>query len=137
MDAYDKYAQDAKNAQNTYAAHGLSALGSVTGHQISAGATMAAANAMPANMRAALALGEGPTEKARLESGLAKLNAIGAEKTDLTFAKMYADHVNNAQKAMQQPMSPTEFATTIRSALSAYKPKVIDTDKPSGTVYDR
>lgn len=137
LDSYEKYAEEAKKAQATYAAHGLSALGSVTGAQIHANATMAAANAMPANMRAALALGEGATEKERLESGLAKLNAIGAEKTDLTFAKMYADHVNNAQKAMQQPMNPTEFATTIRSALAAYKPKVINTDNPNATVYDR
>lgn len=141
MDAYEKYATDAANRQATYAAHGLSALGSVTGHQISAAATRDAAashaNALPANMRMAMALGTGDTAQQRLESGFAKMNALSAEKTDLTFAKMYAEHVNNAQKLMQQPMSPVDFAKTIRSGLAAYKPTVVDTDNPAGTMYAR
>lgn len=46
FDAYQKYQNEAANRQASYAAHGLTALGSITGHQISAGATKDYINAI-------------------------------------------------------------------------------------------
>lgn len=93
--------------------------------------------AMPPNIRAAMLLGTGSTEQERLESGLAKLSTLTGEKPELAFAQLYAKHVAEAQKNMTEPMSPTEFARLMRSASTAFRPQVVDTDNPSGKLYGR
>ena len=95
------------------------------------------AGAMPPNIRAAMMLGTGKTDQERLESGMAKLNALSGEKPELAFAQLYAKHVAEAQKNMTEPMSPTEFARLMRSASTAFRPQVVDTDNPSGKLYSR
>ena len=87
LDSYEKYAQDAKNAQNAYAAHGLAALGSVTGHQISADATRFAATT---------------------SAGATKdyINAIRGGNLIETTRKNIADEVEKAAKAAQAAYKP-------------------------------
>ena len=101
--------------------------------------TQITANALPAELRAASILGTGNTQQEVLESGLRKLETLKGEKPELAFAKLYADHVANSQRTMTEPMSPTEFARTIRSATTAFRPRVVETDKPGGSarVYER
>ena len=77
----------------------------------------------------AMMLGTGDTEQARLESGLRKVQDLSADKSGAVYAKMYADHVAEAKKAMVEPMSPTEYAASIRSFLSVFKPTVVDDTK--------
>ena len=77
----------------------------------------------------AMMLGTGDTEQARLESGLRKIQDLSADKSGAVYAKMYADHVAESKKAMVEPMSPTEYAASIRSFLSVFKPTVVDDTK--------
>lgn len=89
LDAYEKYAQDAKNAQNTYAAHGLAALGSVTGAQIHAGATLGAAN-----------ISAGATKE--------YLNAIRGGSLIEATRKSIAKEVEDANKASYNQMTEAQ-----------------------------
>jgi hypothetical protein len=98
--------------------------------------SLAAANALPANARLAMMLGTGDTEQARLSSGLKSLTTLTGDRPDLAMAKMYAEHVQKAQAAMQQPMSPQDFVKSMRSVMSAYNPTVV-TDPKNRTVIQR
>ena len=93
----------------------------------------------PKEAQTAMMLGTGDTEQARLESGLRKVQEISADKSGAVYAKMYADHVAEAKKTLTEPMSPAEYAASIRSFLSVFKPTVVDDSKVKGspTVYPR
>ena len=64
-------------------------------------------------------------------------NETSGTKPEMAFAQLYAKHVAEAQKNMTEPMSPTEFARLMRSASTAFRPQVVDTDNPSGKLYGR
>lgn len=59
------------------------------------------------------------------------------DRPEMAFAQLYAKHVEEARKTMTEPMTPTQFAATMRGAITAFKPKVVDTATPSGPIYGR
>ena len=87
------------------------------------------ANMLPGEARVAMLLGKGETEKDRLESGLEKLDRLKGNLTEAKIAELYVKHVADQKKALQEPMSPTEFAKVLRSAMFSLKPEVADVDK--------
>jgi hypothetical protein len=94
-------------------------------------------NAPPAEARMALMLGTGKTEAERLESGLKKIQDLQSDKTGAGYAKMYAEHVAESRKNMSEPMTPAEFATSMRAVLSSMAPKVVTAPGANAPVYDR
>jgi len=94
-------------------------------------------NAPPAEARMAMMLGTGKTEAERLESGLRKVQDLQSDKTGATYAKLYADHVTEARKQMTEPMTPTQFADSMRAILSSMAPKVTTMPGANAPVYDR
>jgi hypothetical protein len=99
--------------------------------------TQAQLSAPPAEARMAMMLGTGKTQAERLESGLAKIQALQSDKTGATYAKLYADHVTDARKQMTEPMTPTEFAASMRGVLAAMSPRVVTAPGANAPVYDR
>lgn len=99
--------------------------------------TQAQLSAPPAEARMAMMLGTGKTETERLESGLRKIQDLQSDKTGATYAKLYADHVTDARKQMTEPMTPTEFAASMRGVLAAMNPKVVTVPGANAPVYDR
>ena len=94
-------------------------------------ASAAAANRMPADVRAAQLLGGGDYEK-----GLRKMAEIQSDKTGQAYAKLYADHVADSRKASIEPLSPTDFALQTRAVMSAMAPQgpsVVTTKAPVTT----
>jgi hypothetical protein len=97
--------------------------------------TQAQLSAPPAEARMAIMLGTGKTEAERLESGLRKVQDLQSDKTGATYAKLYADHVTESKKQMTEPMTPQEFATSMRSILSAMSPRPpAPLNQPAGQV---
>jgi hypothetical protein len=99
--------------------------------------TQAQLSAPPAEARMAIMLGTGKTEAERLESGLRKVQDLQSDKTGATYAKLYADHVTESKKQMTEPMTPTEFAASMRAILSSMAPKVTTMPGTNAPVYDR
>ena len=81
---------------------------------------------LPAELRGAMLLGTGATQAERLRSGIPALMELRDRMTDTKIAELYTKHVADAKKDMQPPMTPEEFAKTIRSAMGAYRPTVAD-----------
>ena len=83
---------------------------------------------LPAEMRGAMMLGTGSTDAERLRSGLSALTELKDRMTDTKVAELYAKHVADAKKEVPPatPMTPLEFARSIRSAVSAFRPTVAD-----------
>jgi hypothetical protein len=93
------------------------------------------AKRLPAEARSAMLLGTGRTDAERLESGMRKAQEINADKTGATYARMYVDHLTDARKMGDTPMSPTEFATSVRAISAAMNPKPpAPLNKPAGAV---
>jgi hypothetical protein len=89
----------------------------------------------PAEARTAMMLGTGKTQAEKLESGLKKVQDLQSDKTGATYAKLYADHVTESKKQMTEPMTPQEFATSMRSILSAMSPRPpAPLNQPTGAV---
>jgi len=82
------------------------------------------------------ALGNAP-EGSALRKGFALSHP--QDRPETAFAQMYARHLEESRKNMTEPLSPTQFAATIRGAISAFKPQVVDTDNPnpSAKMYGR
>jgi hypothetical protein len=99
--------------------------------------TQAQLSAPPAEARMAMMLGTGKTDAERLESGLRKVQDLQSDKTGATYAKLYADHVTESKKQMTEPMTPTEFAASMRGILTAMSPKVTTMPGANAPVYDR
>jgi hypothetical protein len=99
--------------------------------------TQAQLSAPPAEARMAMMLGTGKTDSERLESGLRKVQDLQSDKTGATYAKLYAEHVTDARKQMTEPLSPTEFAASMRGILTAMNPKVTTVPGANAPVYDR
>jgi len=91
----------------------------------------------PAEVRSAMMLGTGNTDAERYESGLRKAQEINADKTGAVYAQMYITHLTDAKKAMEQPLSPTEFAKNVRAISAAMNPKVVTAPGGKSVVYDR
>jgi hypothetical protein len=94
-------------------------------------------SAPPAEARMAMMLGTGKTQAERLESGLKKIQDLQSDKTGAGYAKMYAEHVAESRKNMTDPMTPTEFAASMRGVLAAMSPKVVTAPGANAPVYDR
>jgi hypothetical protein len=88
------------------------------------------ANALPGEYRVAMMLGTGATPEERIRSGIPLLKELGDRMTDAKVAELYSKHVAEAKKDMSTPMSPEEFAKTIRGAVGAYSPRVSDVQNP-------
>ena len=99
--------------------------------------TQAQLSAPPAEARLAMMLGTGKTQTERLESGMRKIQDLQSDKTGATYAKLYADHVTDARKQMTEPLTPTEFAASMRGVLAAMNPKVVTVPGANAPVYDR
>ena len=93
-----------------------------------------ALSALPPEARLAKLLGNGD-----LETGLRKLQEISADKSGAVYAQMFAKEVADARKELREPPSAEEYAKSIRSFLSVFKPTVVDDSKVKGspTVYPR
>jgi hypothetical protein len=97
--------------------------------------TQAQLAAPPAEARMAMMLGTGKTDAERLESGMRKIQEIGADKTGAVYASMYAKHIEESRKNLTEPMSPQEFATSMRGILAAMSPKPpAPLNQPAGQV---
>lgn len=83
-----------------------------------------ALNALPPEARLAKLLGNGD-----LETGLRKLQEISADKSGAVYAQMFAKEVADARKELREPPSAEEYAKSIRSFLSVFKPTVVDDTK--------
>jgi hypothetical protein len=99
--------------------------------------TNAQLSAPPAEARMAMMLGTGKTQAERLESGLKKIQDLQSDKTGAGYAKMYAEHVAESRKNMTEPMTPTEFAASMRGILTAMSPKVVTAPGANSPVYNR
>lgn len=88
------------------------------------------AKRLPAEVRGVMVLGTGKTDAERYESGLRKMTELTADKTGRVYAESYAKHVEDSRRYGTDPMSPEEFATSMKAVLAAMNPS-----KP--TVYDR
>jgi hypothetical protein len=95
------------------------------------------AKRLPAEARSAMLLGTGKTDAERLESGMRKMQEIASDKTGAVYAKLYAEHVTDARKNMTTPMTPTQFADSMRGILTSMAPKVVKTPGADATVLDR
>jgi hypothetical protein len=95
------------------------------------------AKRLPPAAREAMLLGTGKTDAERYESGLRKAQEIASDKTGAVYAKLYAEHVTDARKQMTEPLSPTEFAASMRGILTAMSPKVVTAPGGKSMVYDR
>jgi hypothetical protein len=93
------------------------------------------AKRLPAEVRGVMVLGTGKTDAERYESGLRKAQDIASDKTGAVYASMYAKHIEDSRKNMTEPMSPQEFATSMRGILAAMSPKPpAPLNKPVGQV---
>jgi hypothetical protein len=99
--------------------------------------TNAQLSAPPAEARMAMMLGTGNTDSARLESGLKKIQDLQSDKTGAGYAKMYAEHVAESRKNMTTPMTPTQFADSMRAILTSMAPKLTTTPGADATVLNR
>lgn len=97
-------------------------------------ATVAAANAIPAQYRVAYSLGSGDTPQERLTSGLAALTKATGDKPEISMMKLYSDYAAKMQQSGQQP-DPAAFARDMRAYLAFANPKV--TGDASGNVRAR
>jgi hypothetical protein len=95
------------------------------------------ARRLPAEARSAMLLGTGRTDAERLESGMRKVQEIASDKTGATYAKLYAEHVTDARKQMTTPLTPTQFADSMRAILTSMAPKVVKTPGADATVLNR
>jgi hypothetical protein len=68
--------------------------------------------------------------------GLEKYQAAQTDKTGLGFAKLYVDHVAEANKAGTAPMSEAVFLDTMTRLASQFNPKTV-TDPKQGNMYGR
>lgn len=93
--------------------------------------------APPAEARMAMMLGTGKTESERLESGLRKVQDLQSDKTGKVYAELYAKHVEDSRKNLTEPMTPTEFASSMRAVLASMAPKVTDKPGANAPVYNR
>jgi len=87
---------------------------------------------LPSELRGAMMLGTGSTDAERLRSGLSALVESKDRMTESKLAELYAKHVADAKKEVPPatPMTPLEFARSIRSAVSAFRPTVADVSNP-------
>ena len=99
--------------------------------------TQAQLAAPPAEARMAMMLGSGNTAAEKLESGLRKMQDLQSDKTGKVYAELYAKHIEESRKNMTEPLSPTEFAASMRGILSAMSPKVITSPGANAPVYNR
>jgi len=99
--------------------------------------TQAQIGAVPAEARMALMLGSGATQAEKLESGLKKIQDLQSDKTGKVYAELYAKHVEDSRKNLTDPMTPTEFAASMRGILTAMSPKVTATPGANAPMYDR
>jgi DNA relaxase NicK len=60
---------------------------------------------------------------------LRKLQEISADKSGAVYAQMFAKEVADARKELREPPSAEEYAKSIRSFLSVFKPTVVDDTK--------
>ena len=94
-------------------------------------------SAPPAEARMAMMLGTGSTSAEKLESGLKKIQDLQSDKTGKVYAELYAKHVEDSRKNMTEPMTPTEFAASMRGVLTAMSPKVVTAPGANAPVYNR
>jgi hypothetical protein len=94
-------------------------------------------NAPPAEARMAMMLGTGKTQAEKLESGLKKVQDLQSDKTGAVYAKMYAEHVAESRKNMTDPMTPAEFASSMRGILTSMSPKIVTAPGANSPVYSR
>lgn len=134
LDAYQRH----KDSRDEKMASGVSALMSASttaqAHVAAAGAgAKAAANAQRELMTD---LGNAKPDSA-LVKGFTMLHPT--DRPETAFAQMYARHIEESRKNMTEPMSPTQFATTMRAAVGAFKPKVVETPgaPSSAQIYSR
>jgi hypothetical protein len=93
------------------------------------------AKRLPAEVRGVMVLGTGKTDAERYESGLRKAQEIASDKTGAVYASMYAKHIEDSRKNMTEPMSPQEFATSMRGILAAMSPRPpAPLNQPAGQV---
>jgi hypothetical protein len=96
------------------------------------------ANMLPGDARVAMTVGTGKTDAEKLTSGLETINSIKDRMTESKLAELYVKHKKEAEATAQTPLSPTEFAKTIKGIVAAYNPKVVDVPSAgAGKVYDR
>lgn len=98
----------------------------ITREEIAGRARVAAA--LPQELRGAMLLGTGETDAEKLRSGIPALMELKDRMTDTKIAELYTKHVADAKKELQTPMTPEDFAKTIRSAMSAYRPTVANVE---------
>jgi len=78
----------------------------------------------------------GGKDQASVLKGLQRFQEAQTDKTGLGFAKLYVDHVAEANKAGTAPMSEAVFLDTMTRLASQFNPKTV-TDPGKGTVLDR
>lgn len=103
-----------------------------TGMQIAAQREIAA---LPSGeMRAALMLGTGNTQREQLESGLRKMAEISQDKSGAAFAKLYATHLDESNKQGVTPMSADAYANQLQKFVTAMLPRVSSSVPSNATV---
>lgn len=139
VDAAMAHQDKSETRMDNFNHYKLSGLASLAGHEVSGQYQLAAskisAGAAGAAQRQLLEdLGRAAPDSA-LRKGYELMHPT--DRPEMAFAQLYAKHVEEARKTMTEPMTPTQFAATMRGAITAFKPKVVDTATPSGPVYDR
>lgn len=96
---------------------------------------LAAASLPGAQERLFATLGGG-RDQASVIKGMRLFQDAQTDKTGLGFAKLYVDHVAEANKAGTTPMSEAVFLDTMTRLASQFNPKTV-TDPKQGNLYNR
>ena len=103
--------------------------------QMNSATQLAVASMAGPNERLFATLGGGK-DQASVLKGLQRFQEAQTDKTGLGFAKLYVDHVAEANKAGTTPMSESVFLDTMTRLASQFNPKTV-TDPKQGNMYSR
>jgi hypothetical protein len=81
---------------------------------------------LPPELRGAMLLGTGDTKAERLQTGIPSLMALKDRMTETKLAELYQKHVTDSRKNLTEPMSPKDFAKSVRASINSFYPQVGD-----------
>ena len=140
---HQEKAMDRQARKDDRVAAGISSIISTTEHgkysllsaQEHTKGQIAAASMPGANERLFATLGGGK-DQASVVKGMRLFQDAQTDKTGLGFAKLYVDHVAEANKAGTTPMSESVFLDTMTRLASQFNPKTV-IDPKQGNLYGR
>jgi hypothetical protein len=91
----------------------------------------------PAEARTAMMLGTGKTDAERLESGMRKLQEIGADKTGMAAVKLLTETNKDREARMLPPLTMEDLLNSSKQFQTLMYPKVVTDPGAKAPVYGR